>query len=261
MTEAMYRQIADDLRQKIEADELAPGSRLPTETDLQRQYSASRNTVRDAIKWLTTRRLVETRPGQGTFVTERITPFVTTLTGDPAGGGGEEEVYRAEVEAARRKPTMSKPMVEIQEAAGQVAQELGVETGSSVISRHQRFFIDATPWSMATSFYPMSLALRGASRLLEASRIEQGAPAYLAAECGIKQVGYRDQIKVRPPDKGETAFFKLPDDGRVGIFSILRTAFDQDGRPVRVQVTVYPADRNQFAVNVGQVPPVTPAAG
>src|SRR5436309_3103221 len=122
MAEAMYRRIADDLREKIEAEELAPGSRLPTEADLQRRYNASRNTVRDAIKWLTTRGLVETRPGQGTFVTERITSFITTLTGDPAGGVGEEEVYRAEVEAARRKPTVSKPTVEIQEAAGQVAQ-------------------------------------------------------------------------------------------------------------------------------------------
>lgn len=261
MAEAMYRQIADDLRQKIGAGELAPGSQLPTEMDLQRQYSASRNTVRDAIKWLTTRRLVETRPGQGTFVTERITPFVTTLTGDPASGGGEEQVYRAEVEAARRHPTMSKPMVEIQEATSQLAQALDVDRGSSLISRHQRYFIDDTPWSMQTSFYPMSLALRGASRLLEAANIEQGAPAYLAEECGVKQVGYRDQIKVRAPDEDETAFFKLPDDGRVGIFSILRTAFDQDGNPVRVTITVYPADRNQFAVNVGQVPPVAVVAG
>jgi hypothetical protein len=43
------------------------------------QYRASRNTVRDAIKWLTTRALVETRPGQGAFITETIQP-VTTLT-------------------------------------------------------------------------------------------------------------------------------------------------------------------------------------
>src|SRR5438477_7248455 len=106
MAEAMYRQIADDLRHKIRDGEIAQGSQLPTELDLQKRYNASRNTVRDAIKWLTTRGLVETRPGQGTFVTEPIIPFLTTLTGDPGRGGGEEEVYRAEVEAARRKPAM-----------------------------------------------------------------------------------------------------------------------------------------------------------
>ena len=70
----MYRQIAEDLRRKIEAGELPRGAQLPTEIELREQYNASRNTVRDAIKWLITRGLVETRPGQGTFVVEKITP-------------------------------------------------------------------------------------------------------------------------------------------------------------------------------------------
>jgi GntR family transcriptional regulator len=80
MAEPMYRQIADDLQRKIESGEWPPGSQLPTEIDLREQHQTSRNTVRDAIKWLTTRGSVETRPGQGTFVTERLIPFVTTLT-------------------------------------------------------------------------------------------------------------------------------------------------------------------------------------
>src|SRR3989442_11896052 len=97
--EPMYRQIAEDLRAKIKSGELAQGSQLPTEIELMEQYNASRNTVRDAIKLLTSRSLVETRPGQGTFVVEKINPFVTTLTGDPKTGlgGGDEEVYIAEV--------------------------------------------------------------------------------------------------------------------------------------------------------------------
>ena len=55
----------------IESGELPPGSQLPTELELRDRYSASRNTVRDAIKWLTAHDLVETRPGQGTFVVGR----------------------------------------------------------------------------------------------------------------------------------------------------------------------------------------------
>ena len=105
MAEPMYRQIADDLQRKIEAGELKRGGQLPTEMDLRDQYEASRNTVRDAIKWLSTRGLVETRPGQGTFVIERITPFVTTLTGEPHGG--DEAIYIAEVEASSRTPVIS----------------------------------------------------------------------------------------------------------------------------------------------------------
>src|SRR3984893_14610643 len=99
MAEPMYRQIADDLRRQIEEGGLAPGQQLRTELELREKYEASRNTVRDAIKWLITRGLVETRPGQGTFVVEKIIPFLTTLTGDPETGfgGGEGDIYDMEV--------------------------------------------------------------------------------------------------------------------------------------------------------------------
>ena len=65
VTEPMYRQIARDLRQQIESGALPPGEKLPTEQQLSEKYEASRNTIRDAIKWLTSRALVETRPGPG----------------------------------------------------------------------------------------------------------------------------------------------------------------------------------------------------
>ena len=90
MADPMYRQIADDLRGQIESGDLEPGQQLPTELELRDHHEASRNTVRDAIKWLTSLGLVETRPGQGTFVARKEDPFVTTLTrkeGEVAEGG------------------------------------------------------------------------------------------------------------------------------------------------------------------------------
>ena len=39
------------------------------------------------------------------------------------------------------------------------------------------------------------------------------------------------------------------------VFEIFRTAFDQHGEPMRLTITVFAADRNQFIVNVGVVPP------
>ncbi len=252
----MYRRIAEDLRGKIEAGELARGAQLPTEIELRDQYEASRNTVRDAIKWLITRGLVETRPGQGTFVVEKITPFVSTLTGDPETGfgGGEDDIYDLEVKATRRVPTASVPRVEIQQVSEVTAPELQLGTGSTVVSRHQRRYIDGTPWSLQTSFYPMRFVAQGAARLTEPSDISQGTVSYLRETLGVDQAGWRDVIVVRAPNQIETSFFKLPDDGRVPVVETRRTTFDSAGKPVRLTVSVYPADRNRFAVNVGKVP-------
>jgi GntR family transcriptional regulator len=248
----MYRQIAEDLRRQIETGELPPGAQLRTELELREKYEASRNTVRDAIKWLITRGLVETRPGQGTFVVRKIVPFITTLTGDPQAG--ESGPYLRDVKAKRRDPDATPPRVEIQVADQELAAELRLNAGTTVVSRHQQYRIDGTPWSLQTSFYPLSLVERGATRLIAANDIKEGAVEYLRETVGIKQVGYRDTITVRAPDATEARFFGLADDGRVSVIETRRTAFDNDGMPVRLTISVYPADRNQLAVNVGRVP-------
>jgi GntR family transcriptional regulator len=251
----MYRQIAEDLRAQIESGGVEPGQQLQTELELREQYNASRNTVRDAIKWLTNLGLVETRPGQGTFVVQKIDPFVTSLTGDPSIGEGDEGArYLSEVSERNRKATTSPVQVEIQQPKEKIVASLGLRSGSEVISRHERRYIDGTPWSMQTSYYPVEFADRGAEKLRSARNISEGTVIYLAETLGIRQVGYRDWITVRAPNPTEADFFRLPPDGRVSICEILRIAFDGNGNPLRATITVYPADRNQFVVNVGQVP-------
>jgi GntR family transcriptional regulator len=247
----MYRQIAESLREQIESGKLKPGQQLPTELELREEYNASRNTVRDAIKWLMNLDLVETRPGQGTFVVQKIAPFATTLSGDP--GSGDGVIYQSQVSKEGRTPSSTAPQVEIQNAMSAVAVELRLSEGTQVVSRHEKRYIDGTPWSMQTSFYPLGFALQGADRLLRADNIEEGAVHYLGVTLGLKQVGYRDLITVRAPNAAEADFFKLPPDGRVAVFENFRTAFDQTGKPMRVTVTVFPTDRNQFVVEIGDI--------
>ena len=255
MPEPIYRSIAEDLRRQIESGELRPGEQLRTEIELRDHYGASRNTIRDAIKLLITRGLVETRPGQGTFVVETIVPFVTTLTGEPDSSSGEGDTYMKEVgSCGGRRPPI--PEVGIHRRTEHATAELRLPHGTPVVSRHQQRFIDGIPWSLQTSFYPMSLVEQGAARLIQAGDIQQGGTvAYLEGDAGrSSRPATATRIIVRAPDNIESAFFKLPDDGRISIIETRRTAFDEQGTPVRLTVSVYPADRNQFAVNVGKVP-------
>jgi GntR family transcriptional regulator len=254
MAGPLYREISEDLRHKIGSGELAQGGQLPTEDELMILYRASRNTVRNAIKELSTLGLVYTLHGKGTFVPELVKPTVTTLTTDPktGGGGGEGRVYTAEVAASGREATASRPQVEVQQANPAVADSLRIPVGTHVISRHEERFVDGYPWSLQTSFYPRSLAER-APRLLDPGNVEEGTVAYLR-KLGIEQAGYRDSIEVRKPNSKETDFFRLPSDGRIEVVEIYRVTFDQHENRVRLTITVYRADRNRFIVNVGKVP-------
>lgn len=259
MAEPMYRVIADDLRRQIESGELSPGEQLETEVVLREKYAQggmiSRTTVRDAIKLLVARGLVVTRPGQGTFVVKKEQPFVSKLTADPAAGGVEDAIYRSEVERQGRHPEESRPRVEVQPPSDDVAFHLALREDAQVISRHQERLIDKTPHSMQTTYYPMEfVSKRGATRLLEARDIEGGVIEYLRG-LEINQIGWRDRFTLRPPNRHERDFFGISDKVQVAMLEVRRTSYDQAGNPIRVTVTIYPGDRNQFEMEAGEVPP------
>ncbi len=58
------------LRRDLEMGTLAPGDRLPTETELTRQHSVSRAVIREAIAVLRADGLVDVRRGVGAFVVD-----------------------------------------------------------------------------------------------------------------------------------------------------------------------------------------------
>src|SRR5918911_547459 len=66
-----YRQIAADLREAIRRGELAPGDKLPSETELIDHYHVARMTVRQAVAELRGEGLVIPEHGRGVFVRSR----------------------------------------------------------------------------------------------------------------------------------------------------------------------------------------------
>lgn len=246
-----YRAIAEDLRARILNGTLAPGDKLPPEMDLSFEYDASRNTVRDAIKRLADAGLVETRPGRGTFVASRIDPLVTRLTANPRTGfgGGEGATYLSQMDLGERRAHVTEPKVELLEAPQDVAAWLHIPPGSQVVVRSQERYIDDVPWSLLSSYYPMDFVAKGATRLIAAQTIEEGTVDYLAMAIGIQQGGYRDWLAGRRAGRAEQDFFGIGHDATVFVLS--RVAFDQTEVPMRVTVTIFPATRSQFIVDVG----------
>jgi GntR family transcriptional regulator len=254
----MYREIAQDLSRKIESGELDPGARLPTELELQETYEASRNTVRDALRWLTARGLIGARAGHGTFVLRRIDPFVTTLAAREAQHYASEIVNgRTQMAGTGRKHSATAPRVEVQKASDGIAAMLWLHEGDEVVRRQQLRYIDDSPWSLQTAYYPRNLVALGADLLLRADDISAGAVAYLKETLGLEQVGYEDTIQVGPPDKDVAGIFDLEDDGRVSVLTVYRTCYttgEHGLTPFRVTITAFPADRNRLRVTSGHVP-------
>ncbi|WP_433496577.1 FadR/GntR family transcriptional regulator [Sphaerimonospora sp. CA-214678] len=59
----------DTIKQMIISGELRPGQKLPVEKDLAEQLGVARNTLREAVRALIAMRVLQTRQGDGTYVT------------------------------------------------------------------------------------------------------------------------------------------------------------------------------------------------
>jgi GntR family transcriptional repressor for pyruvate dehydrogenase complex len=65
----LYEEIVGQIEQRILEGELSPGDKLPSERELADQFGVSRTAVREAVKALREKGLVEIQPGKGTFIT------------------------------------------------------------------------------------------------------------------------------------------------------------------------------------------------
>jgi DNA-binding FadR family transcriptional regulator len=93
---AVFRQLADILRNQIDSGELRPGDPLPSELRLAQEFSISRTTVRQAIAQLRTEGLVSVERPRGTFV--RVPEEIEVIT----LARGERVSARMPTDAERR---------------------------------------------------------------------------------------------------------------------------------------------------------------
>ena len=69
-SQPIYQQLAERMKKQIIRGELAPGDKLPSVRDTGIEVSVNPNTVQRTYRELESVNIVESRRGQGTFVTE-----------------------------------------------------------------------------------------------------------------------------------------------------------------------------------------------
>lgn len=90
--------VRNDLLDRINRDEYAPGMALPSENDLAKIYGTTRLTVRNALDGLVEQGLVRRIQGKGAFVCSR--------PGDQAGVGGVPAGFRASMRLKGLAPSV-----------------------------------------------------------------------------------------------------------------------------------------------------------
>ncbi|MFR9801722.1 GntR family transcriptional regulator [Pseudonocardia sp. RS010] len=228
-----YRQIADQLRAAIDAGDLRPGDRLPSEAELTRHYSVARMTARQAIQELRGEGRVVAEHGRGVFV--RTPAPVRRLASDRFARKHREAgqaAFLAEADKAGAAPGVDQIEITHVPASPQVRERLRLGE-EEVLARSRRYLLDGRPIEVAVSYLPRSIA--DGTPIVEPNPGPGGIYARLE-DAGHVLDHFTEEVTARMPTNDERRRLELPDG--VPVLVVVRTAFDTEGTPVEVCDTV-----------------------
>ena len=245
---AVYRQIADHLRAKVERGELAPGQQLPSESQLIRDYDVSRVTARRALGVLVSDGLVISEHGRGWFV--RRKPPVKRLGIDRFARRGEgKSAFTVDMEASNRTYSVDVLFVGVAPVADLARERLNLASGDQVVIRQRRYLVDGQPIEYATSYIPLDIAV---GTPIEEVNPGPGGIYARMEDKGLVFERYDEEITARMPTEDESRLLRLPPGSPV--LHLIRTAIASD-RPVEICDTVM--DSSAFVLHYS-LPAVLP---
>lgn len=207
--QARYRQVADELRRRIQAGDYAPGSVLPSELELLGEFGVSRNTVRGAVGILRNEGLVYSVKGRGSFVRQQL-PVRRLASSryrvNAAGAPGTS--FTADQGITWDQYRLDKAFQEVP-APTEVAELLGVDRGTPLLERRLVFWSKGFPQQISTSYYPLAMVEGTPVADPEREPWPGGSIAQLAT-LGITVTVVEESVRTRMPSVAEVDALRIP---------------------------------------------------
>jgi GntR family transcriptional regulator len=243
--ERKYRVIAAALREAIQRGDYPPGSRLPGENDLMRDYNVARMTARQALAVLTSEGRAIARKCAGVYVRDFrpvVRDGITRLAGTWADG---RSIWSADIED--RDLTVDQVQVAREEPPGRIRNLLDLpDHERQVIVRRRRFVLDGKPVLLSASYLPIEIA---AGTPIEQPDTGPGGTYARLADAGHAPVRFREDLRARMPEPGEADRLSLP--AGTPVVEIARIAYASSGRIVEVNEMTADASAYIFRYDFG----------
>ncbi len=229
-----YQEIAQELRERVR--DAAPGSLLPSESELSAEFAASRVTIRRALELLRDDGLIAARQGFGWFVaTEPVRQRLEHL------GTIEAQLEVSGMDAVRH-------VVEFEFVPP--PPHVAAVLGASQVLRVKRINLaDGEPFAVVTVWCPARLG-----QTLSMDDVSR-RPFYELIDADLR--GATQSIGAELAEADDAALLAVP----VGapLLKCRRVTTDVDGVPVLMSEHLFPAHRTEFVVDLpNDAPSATP---
>lgn len=226
--------IVDEIRSAIEDGTLAPGARLPSESELVAQHGVSNMTARAAVAALRAEGLIRVERGKGAYVRDSspiLRDATTRLSAQQWGAG--HAIWSSDL--GLRPLSIDRINVGHIQPPKDVAALLSYD--GEVVVRDRVYSVEGRPVQWAVSYIPADLA---AETLIAHVDTGPGGTYARLRDIGHEPVKFVEQVRVRMPRPVERDNLKLDIGQPVAV--IRRTAATEAGRVVEVNDMVLVGD-------------------
>ncbi|MCD0483579.1 GntR family transcriptional regulator [Streptacidiphilus sp. ASG 303] len=223
-----YVQIEHALRRRIAR--ASAGDALPSESELCREFGASRMTVRAAMARLVDEGLVHRQAGRGSFVAEA----------PPARRADLLVGFGAEMRRQGRVPGSREVAVRLRRAAEEEAHRLRLGREASVVSVRRVRVADGVPIAWEHAVFPGALSGLAETDLVHGSLHEA------LVKLGFVPTAGRSWITAAVADEERARVLEVPPGSALLVEE--RVIDDQDGTPLEFTRSAYAADRYRLSV-------------
>lgn len=191
MTAPLYRQIAYKIRQEIESGNWREGEAIPTEKHLSLQYSASRVTIRQAIKCLVQENLLKRVQGSGTYVNEKkIEHNIFEL-----------QSFTEEMRRLNKEPVNHVINFQLITPSDYVREMLQLPDGEKVFYIRRQRIVDHTPYVLEDTYLPVSMFPDLSYQIMSGSKYD-----YIEQVRGMKiKESFQEVIPILPEQEIATS--------------------------------------------------------
>ncbi|MFU8839588.1 MAG: GntR family transcriptional regulator [Nitriliruptoraceae bacterium] len=225
----LWQQVLDDLERRITAGDIV--DRFPTDKELTEQYGVSRHTVREAVRRLRARGLVDRQRGRGSFLTDAV--LVQPL-------GGLYSLFRAVEEAGLEQ--RSEVLFRGTEQRARAAARLELPPDATLVRIERLRFAGGEPLAVDDTWLPEDLG----RPLLEADLTRAALYDLLFELTDVRFTAAEEQLTPIVPDDDLIATLHL--DAHEGVLQVDRLAWAGE-RPVECRTTLIRGQRFRYVSN------------
>ena len=226
----LYFQLYEVLRREIEEGRLPAGSQLPTEEELGSAFDVSRTTVREALRALAERGLIEKRQGKRSFVAAakigEVLPSLSSFSAEMESRGFAVRTNVLDV-------AMATPPRRVRDA-------LRLPENIQVLRIVRQRYVDDKPLLVSTSYLPREISAEedfsgSLYRLLESRYGIAITSGTATVEAGLA---------------GEYESRLLGIDPQAAVLHISWLGIAEDGRPIEYSEATYRGDSYRYVIRL-----------